>query len=232
MKNRFPISLITIITLLSAGCNKVPPAGKITCDSKSFPSAPPSGKAPKVFAGPDLTIGRSLGLFYLTGSYLDAGQHANATWEKIEGPQCHIENSNSLVTSVLDPSVGNYKFELTVTNDLGLSSKDTLQLIVNNSNEQSIILNKIQVMKDNSGNIIPLMLQLGPVINNNIDYVLVRYRHPDGDLSEWQIANFQIPPAINWGFELGYWYKKASANLLRIEGSLYEIGSFDIKIHY
>lgn len=233
MRNMITALKLAIITVVGTGCNKVPPPGKITCESKPFPSAPAVGKPPKVFAGPDITVGKSLGLFYLTGSYLDASdQHATAIWKKIEGPACTIENSNALVTSVLEPSVGNYKFELTVTNRFGLSSKDTIKLIVDNVNEQSIILKEIQATKDISGNVIPLMLQLDPAVNNNIDYVLVRYRHQDGDLSGWQIANFQIPPVINWGFEIGYWYKKISANMLRIDGSLFDIGSFDIKIHY
>ena len=233
MRNIIISSLVVFITAIATGCNKVPPPGKITCDSKPFPSAAALGKPPKVFAGPDITVGRSLGLFYLTGTYLDAAdQHATVEWKKLEGPACHIENSNSLVTSVFEPSIGNYKFELTVTNHLGLSTKDTIQLIVDNSNERSIILNQIQATNDNSGIVIPLMLQLNPAVNNNIDYVLVRYRYADGDMSGWQIANFQIPPVINWGFEIGYWYNKPSANMLHIEGSIYDVGSYDIKIFY
>ena len=233
MKNTFMIFLPALIILTGAGCNKVPPPRKITCESKPYLSAPPVGKPPKVFAGPDLIVGMSLGMLYLAGTYLDAiDQYATTQWKKIEGPECQIENSVSLVTSVRNPGTGVYQFELSVTNRLGLSAKDTIKIIVDNTVERSITAMDLKTITNNSGMVIPIILQLDPSIVNNIDYLFVRYNNPDGDISAWRIANFEIPPMVNWDFELGFWYKKISENQVRINGSLYDTGSFDIKIYY
>lgn len=233
MTSTFMIFLSAVIIVTVAGCNKVPPPRKITCESKPYPSAPSVGKPPKVFAGPDLTVGKSPGMVYLAGTYLDAiDQYAITQWKKLKGPECRIENPSSLVTSVLNPVIGVYQFELSVTNRLGLLSRDTIEIIVDETIERSVTLMDLKTIKNNLGLVIPITLQLDPAIVNNVDYVLVRYNYPGGDVSTWRIANFEIPPVINWDFDLGFWYKKISLNQLRINGSLYDTGSFDIKIYY
>ena len=233
MTNTFMIFLSAVIIMTVAGCNKVPPPRRITCESKPYPSAPPVGKPPMVFAGPDVTVGKSLGMLYLAGTYLDAiDQYAITQWKKIEGPECQIENPGSLATSVLNVMTGVYQFELSVSNRLGLSAKDTIKVIVDDTIERSITLMDLKTISNNSGVVIPITLQIDPAIVNNVDYVLVRYNYPDGDVSTWRIANFEIPPVVNWDFDLGFWYKKISGNQVRINGSLYDTGSFDIKIYY
>ena len=53
-------------------------------------------------------------------------------WRKISGPsQYRIVSPHSAVTNVTDLVEGLYKFELKVTNNLGLSSRDTMTLTVN-----------------------------------------------------------------------------------------------------
>ena len=53
-------------------------------------------------------------------------------WRKISGPsQYRIVSPHSAVTDVTDLVEGVYKFELKVTNSLGLSSRDTMKLTVN-----------------------------------------------------------------------------------------------------
>ena len=53
-------------------------------------------------------------------------------WRKISGPsQYQIVSPHSAVTNVTDLVEGVYKFELKVTNNLGLSSRDTMTLTVN-----------------------------------------------------------------------------------------------------
>ncbi|HZJ60074.1 MAG TPA: hypothetical protein VFD24_07340 [Chitinophagaceae bacterium] len=53
-------------------------------------------------------------------------------WRKISGPsQFRIVSPHSAVTDVTNLVEGVYKFELKVTNNLGLSSRDTMTLTVN-----------------------------------------------------------------------------------------------------
>jgi len=53
-------------------------------------------------------------------------------WRKISGPsQYRIVSPQSAVTNVSDLVQGVYKFELKVTNTLGLSARDTMTITVN-----------------------------------------------------------------------------------------------------
>jgi hypothetical protein len=57
-------------------------------------------------------------------------------WRKISGPDKYkIVSPDSAVTNVTDLVEGVYKFELTVTNNLGLSSRDTMTLTVSPPNK-------------------------------------------------------------------------------------------------
>ena len=71
-------------------------------------------------------------LFALIGRSQSQSQTLKYQWRKISGPsQYRIVSPHSAVTNVTDLVEGLYKFELKVTNNLGLSSRDTMTLTVN-----------------------------------------------------------------------------------------------------
>jgi hypothetical protein len=71
-------------------------------------------------------------LFPLIGRSQSQSQTLKYQWRKISGPsQYRIVSPHSASTNVTDLVEGVYKFELKVTNNLGLSSRDTMTLTVN-----------------------------------------------------------------------------------------------------
>ena len=69
-------------------------------------------------------------LFPLVGR--SQSQTLKYQWRKISGPsQYRIVSPQSAVTNVSDLVEGVYKFELKVTNTLGLSARDTMTITVN-----------------------------------------------------------------------------------------------------
>jgi len=90
-------------------------------------------KAPVANAGTNKVISLPTNTTTLTGSGTDAdGTITDFFWKKISGPtQGVIELPNSAITNVNNMVQGNYKFELTVTDDKGAISKDIVQVTVN-----------------------------------------------------------------------------------------------------
>jgi hypothetical protein len=91
-------------------------------------------KPPIANAGADQTITLPKDSVMLDGSASTDSDGTITTykWTKIAGPVSpNIINANSSKTSVKSLVAGVYQFELTVTDDGGLFSKDTVQLKVN-----------------------------------------------------------------------------------------------------
>jgi hypothetical protein len=88
--------------------------------------------APRVNAGNDLFIYTIDNDTKLTGSYSDAENNVKEVkWTKISGPVAYrLANENSLSTKVDQLEKGVYQFELSVTDSLGLSGKDTVNINV------------------------------------------------------------------------------------------------------
>ena len=88
---------------------------------------------PVANAGSDSTISLPANNVTLTGNGTDAdGSITNYAWTKISGPSSgNITNPNNSTTSVSSLSQGTYKFELKITDNLGASDVDTVQIIVN-----------------------------------------------------------------------------------------------------
>jgi hypothetical protein len=90
-------------------------------------------------AGPDQTIleGSTVTLNG-TGSYDPDGSILSFSWVQINGPLVELENTQSAVTSFIAPLVDivgqTLTFELTVTDNDGQTSNDTISIIVNNLN--------------------------------------------------------------------------------------------------
>ena len=93
-----------------------------------------SNKPPKTNAGPDQVIILPTDSVSLDGSASSDpdGTITSYKWTKIAGPaSSNILKPDSSKTLVETLVMGVYKFELTVTDDGGLSAKDTVQIIVN-----------------------------------------------------------------------------------------------------
>ena len=117
--------LALIILTVIASCKKEMP-----CEG----CATKNNKPPIAIAGPDQVITLptdSVSLDGRTSSDPD-GMISSYLWTKISGPSFFtiIKPSDS-ITKVKTLVAGNYQFELKVTDNGGLSSKDTVQVIVN-----------------------------------------------------------------------------------------------------
>ncbi|MEO5781623.1 MAG: hypothetical protein ABIQ07_00030, partial [Ginsengibacter sp.] len=118
---KFAASILLIGIIFFISCKKV-------TDGIATPNRPPTGNA-----GPDQTITLPLDSAGLDGSNSsDAdGTITSYKWTKISGPaSLVIVNQDSSKTLVKTLVAGLYKFELKVTDNGGLSSKDTVQISV------------------------------------------------------------------------------------------------------
>jgi len=89
--------------------------------------------APIAVAGKDQAIVLPKDSAYLdgSGSYDNNGSITNYSWTKLSGPlNCITTNASSKTTWIKKLTEGKYVFELTVTNNLKLSSKDTVIIYV------------------------------------------------------------------------------------------------------
>ncbi len=116
---------LIVVVLLLQSCAK-----EYSCEG-CHGNQPPVAKA-----GPDQTIVLPQDSVVLNGdSSLDAdGVIRLYNWKKLSGPSSHnIANGNISKTVVTTLVSGIYSFELTVTDDGGLSARDTVQVSVTNS---------------------------------------------------------------------------------------------------
>jgi len=88
--------------------------------------------APIANAGQDQTITLPANIVSLTGSGTDAdGTVAGYSWKQISGPLASMIVSANSATTISNGLVGGtYKFELTVTDNLGAVGKDTVTIVV------------------------------------------------------------------------------------------------------
>jgi uncharacterized protein YjeT (DUF2065 family) len=96
-------------------------------------SGPITNQPPKANAGPDQTIILPSNSIILSGSGTDPnGSISSYLWTKISGPAgSSITDIDSAHTSVTGLMKGVYNFELKVTDNNGLTGKDTMQVTVN-----------------------------------------------------------------------------------------------------
>lgn len=101
-----------------------------------------TNKPPIAIAGPDQTITLPTDSILLNGSdsYDPDGRITTFQWTIISGPSLfYIVNPNSVQALAPNLTEGVYKFELTVTDSLGLSDKDTTTVTVNKIYANEII---------------------------------------------------------------------------------------------
>ncbi len=104
--------------------------------------APPVNQNPIANAGLDKNITLPNSTVTFTGSGTDAdGTIASYTWTKLSGPSATIVSPSSATTVVNGLTAGNYVFQLTVTDNLGATGTDTVNVTVNPAPNQAPIAN-------------------------------------------------------------------------------------------
>ena len=134
-------SASTSVTGLTAGVYKFElrasdNSGAITRDTMQVTVNPAPNVPPVAKAGPDRVITLPVNTTALSGSGTDAdGTVVSYVWSQISGPSSSsIVNASSPVTDVSDLVQGVYKYQLKVTDNLGATSVDTMQVTVNKAN--------------------------------------------------------------------------------------------------
>ncbi|MBX2888701.1 MAG: hypothetical protein KF829_08645, partial [Ferruginibacter sp.] len=102
----------------------------------------PVNQAPMAIAGPNQAVTSAVGSVTLNGDGYDPdGMISSMQWRKVQGGAATIQNPASGVTNVSNLAVDVYKFELTVTDDMGASARDTMQLTVTQAPNQPPVAN-------------------------------------------------------------------------------------------
>ncbi len=117
----FRIIVLVVIVFVNAYCKK----DSITPSAINTP--------PKANAGSDIQVIFPANTCVLVGSALDDDNNIDVIlWKKVSGPASfNIDNPGLVSTSLRDLVLGVYQFELTVTDDGGLSARDTVVVNVN-----------------------------------------------------------------------------------------------------
>ncbi|MDP4283530.1 MAG: right-handed parallel beta-helix repeat-containing protein [Bacteroidota bacterium] len=102
-------------------------------------NGPITNQLPVANAGPDQTVLLPISVDTLKGSGTDSdGNISSYNWNKISGPSVgSITTATSAATTVTGLVQGIYQFELTVTDNAGATGRDTMQLTVNATLNQS-----------------------------------------------------------------------------------------------
>lgn len=128
--NRFQQLLLGIIILVNVQCSKDPGNGG---PGTGTPTGGPTYRPPFAKAGPDLLVILPDNFTTLDGSTSTDPENniSSYSWSKISGPVSFtIANPTAPQTQVTNLIEGSYKFELKVTDLGGLTSKDTIMVLV------------------------------------------------------------------------------------------------------
>ena len=120
---------------------------------------------PTANAGADQSITLPTNSVTLNGAGTDTdGSIASYLWTKISGPAANsITNASNASTTVTGLIDGTYQFELKVTDNIGATGKDTVNIIVNAA------LNKAPIADAGSDQTITLPVNSVKIIGNGID---------------------------------------------------------------
>lgn len=127
--------LVAISLVAGTGCKKDPIiiVDPVQPPPPSPPPPPPTpNTAPRVHAGEDLKLAVPTDSARLRGWVTDTENNVTIyVWKQVAGPsQGTIETPGSVQTKVTKLVKGTYEFELTVTDDGGLSARDTVAVII------------------------------------------------------------------------------------------------------
>ncbi len=109
----------------------------------SAPSQPPPNVPPIANAGPDQTITVPASSVILNGSasYDPDGTIVSYSWVLISGlGSVIISNSNQVIAGISGLTPGSYTFQLTVTDDSGAISNDSVTVTVNPANQPPVAI--------------------------------------------------------------------------------------------
>jgi hypothetical protein len=106
----------------------------------------PQNQPPLADAGPDASY--ELGAeVLLSGNAIDLdGTIVSARWQQIAGPAAEIGSPDGYTTQVVPPSVGDYTFRLTVTDNSGGISTD--EVTINITGSPAILVNTIRLFNN------------------------------------------------------------------------------------
>ena len=150
------------------------------------PPPPPVNQAPKANAGTDITITLPVNSTTLNGTASSDpdGSIASYSWSRISGPaQFTIANPTSASTALTNLAQGTYSFRLSVTDNNGASSADTVIVTVNPAPNQPPVAN--------AGSDISVMLPNPTIqLNGTASY------DPDGLIASYSWVKISGPGAI------------------------------------
>ena len=129
-----PILTFAVLVLLFGALTQVACKKEYSCENCGVNPPGNTNKPPIANAGPDHVITLPTDSVSLDGSASSDpdGSISNYLWSKISGPASFIiTNASATKTVVKNLAAGVYQFELKVTDNGGLSAKDTVQIIVN-----------------------------------------------------------------------------------------------------
>ncbi len=111
--------------------------------TKSAPSQPPPNVPPIANAGPDQTITAPASSVILNGSasYDPDGTIVSYSWVLVSGlGSVIISNSNQVIAGISGLTPGSYTFQLTVTDNSGATSNDSVTVTVNPANQSPVAI--------------------------------------------------------------------------------------------
>jgi hypothetical protein len=135
-----PILIFAIFVLLTGVLTQISCKKELSCESCGTNPLGSVNKPPISIAGPDQVITLPTDSVSLDGSSSSDpdGTISSFLWTKISGPASFIiANASGIKTVVKNLAAGSYQFELKVTDNGGLSAKDTVQVTVNSSDISS-----------------------------------------------------------------------------------------------
>lgn len=135
---------------------------------------PPENQPPVVDAGPNTTITLPTNSATITGTASDSdGTVVSTIWSQVSGPNtATIETPSNLSTIVSGLIAGEYIFNLTATDNLGLNSSDTVKVVVAPEplNPNGLIIAYVDnTMPDTTFKITQIRLSTYEAVPTNID---------------------------------------------------------------
>jgi hypothetical protein len=121
---KFPLSMLLFAGSILLSCKK-----ELSCEGGDCAG---TNKPPIAIAGPDrvITLPTDSALLDGSGSTDPDGMITAYVWAKLSGPAANLSRPSDSITTVTSLIVGMYQFELEVTDNGGLSAKDTLSILV------------------------------------------------------------------------------------------------------
>lgn len=218
-KNQFNTVFAGLIIFLSIiACKKEIP-GSFSNNNSAPVNGQPSNKILKVNAGPDVRLEIPFNYTAISGT-TNSTNVKDYRWEKIGGPPSYfLWEENKASASVTWLEEGEYEFEFTVTENNGLSGKDSVKVTVFNNLKKYVINN---LKRDDS---LFITAQIPLEVKNNIKWVFVK------DAGYFVKADAGAMPGVDYNF-WGYYYLLSNNGISVYVGNDYSNPAYSITIYY